>query len=308
MDLQDFDLVVVGAGLAGLTAAMFGSRYGLRTAVVDQMGAGGQIVNAELIENFPGFPLGIAGYDLGPLVQEQAENAGCEFLFDIIRGLTPTAGGHVLLGDEEELQARAVIIAAGSTMRSLGIPGETELFGKGVSHCASCDGAFFSGGHVAVVGGGDAALDEALVLAKHAATVTVFHRGPALRAQKAIVDRAAALPNIEVVYNTVVEEVLGRDAVTGVRLRDIAAGTTRQQELGGVFVYVGLEPNSAFLQGVVDLDSSGHIVTDILLRTSAEGIFAAGDIRQHSVALLAAVAGDGATAAAAAYRYLKGTA
>lgn len=305
--MREYDLVVVGAGLAGLTAAMFGGRYGLSVAVVDQMGAGGQIINAEHIENFPGFPQGIAGYDLGPLVQEQAEAAGAEFLFDSVRELQTGADAHRLRCDEEELRARAVIIAAGSSMRSLGIPGEEELMGKGVSHCASCDGPFFAGGRVCVVGGGDAAMDEALVLAQHAANVTVFHRGSALRAQEAIVRKAASTPNIEVVYNTVVEEILGEEAVSGVRVRDLKAGSTREEAVAGVFVYVGLEPNTAFLREVVELDATGHVVTDIMMRTSVPGIFAAGDIRHQSVALLAAAAGDGATAAKAAYRYIRGT-
>jgi thioredoxin reductase (NADPH) len=178
--------------------------------------------------------------------------------------------------------------------------------GRGVSHCASCDGPLFAGRAVCVIGGGDAALDEALVLAAHAARVTVFHRGGSLRAQQALQARAAAAANVEIVQQTVVEEVIGPDTVAAVRLRDLASGTPRVHDTSGVFIYVGLEPNTTFLRGVVALDPAGHIETDIFMHTSLEGVFAAGDIRQHSVAQLAAAVGDGATAAVSAVRYLKG--
>jgi thioredoxin reductase (NADPH) len=206
-------------------------------------------------------------------------------------------------GVGETFRAGTVIIAAGSVPRSLGIPGEERLQGRGVSHCASCDGPFFKGQEVGVVGGGDAALDEALVLAEHAARVTIFHRGPTLRAQHALVERASG--KISIAFNTVVEEILGDETVTGVRLRDITSGATRSQALKALFVQVGAEPNTAFLRGVLALDPIGHVETDAMMRTSVPGIFAAGDIRKSSVAQLAAVAGDGATAALAAFRYLR---
>jgi thioredoxin reductase (NADPH) len=205
----------------------------------------------------------------------------------------------------EPLKARAVIVAAGSALKSLGVPGEEVFRGRGVSHCASCDGHFFSGRDVCVIGGGDSALDEALVLTEHAARVTIFHRGTAFDAQQVLIERAAANDKIEIVPATAVEEIFGDDSVAGVRLRDLNARTVRDHPVKGVFVYVGLEPNSAFLRGVVALDPAGHVDTDIMMRTSVPGIFAAGDIRAHSVAQLAAVAGDGATAASAAWRYLK---
>jgi len=302
--MQEYDLVVVGAGLAGLTAGMFGARYGLRTVVIDQMGAGGQILNAEKIENFPGFPQGVAGYDLGPLVQEQAEGAGCGFMMDSVLSLEIDGDDRILRCAEEEVRAKGIIIAAGSTMRSLGVPGEERFEGRGVSHCASCDGAFFAGQEVCVVGGGDSALDEAAVLAEHASRVLVFHRGVALSTQQAILQHADSKPNIEVFLNTRVEEIVGEDQVTGVRVVDTGSGQSRLEELAGVFVYVGLEPNTRFLQGVLDLDSTGHIVTNILMRTSLPGVFAAGDIRSQSVAQLASSVGDGATAAIAAYRHI----
>lgn len=303
--MRDFDLVVIGAGVAGLTAAMHAGRCGLRVAVVERMGVGGQIAAAERIENFPGFPQGLSGAELGPLLHEQAEAAGAEFILDSIESLTIDGAWRVVHMPAEAIKARAVIVAAGSTPRSLGVPGEAALLGRGVSHCASCDGHFFSGQEVCVVGGGDSALDEALVLAEHAARVGVIHRGPALDAQRILVDRATANGKIEIVHSTAVEAIIGTDSVSGVRLRDLTAGTTYERSVKGVFVYVGLEPNTAFLREVVALDPAGHIETDILMRASVPGIFAAGDIRAHSVAQLAAAAGDGATAALAAWRYLK---
>jgi len=301
--MQDFDLVIVGAGVAGLTAAMVAARHGRKVAVVDQIGVGGQISNAERIENFPGFPQGTAGHELGPLLHEQAEAAGASFLLDTIVAIE-VGERHVVRGAADALRAGAVIIAAGSSLRTLGIPGEERLAGHGVSHCASCDGPFFKGQEVGVIGGGDAALDEALVLAAHASQVTIFHRGSRLRAQQALVDRVEGHDRIAVALNAVVEEIVGDDAVAGVRLRDAASGARWDTPLQGVFIYVGLEPNTAFLRGILALDPAGHIETDIQMRSSVAGIFAAGDIRKGSVAQLAAVAGDGATAAIAACRYL----
>jgi thioredoxin reductase (NADPH) len=302
--MRDFDLVVVGAGVAGLTAAMFAARYGLAVVVVDQIGVGGQIINAERIENFPGFPNPLGGHELGPLLHEQAEAAGAEFTLDTVEAIEAGSTHHVVRGAGETLRARAVIVAAGSALRPLGIAGEEKLIGRGVSHCAACDGAFFKGHEVCVVGGGDSALDEALLLTAHASRVTIFHRGECLDAQKKLRDEAAAHGKIAIVLNTTVEEIVGEDTVTGVRLRDAKTGSARVQAIKGVFVYVGLEPNTAFLRGVLALDAAGHIETDINMRTSVTGIFAAGDIRKHSVAQLAAAAGDGATAAISAFRYL----
>jgi thioredoxin reductase (NADPH) len=299
-----FDVLVIGAGVAGLCAGMHAARYGLKVAIVDGSGVGGQISAAEKIENFPGFPNGIPGHELGPLLHEQAEAAGAEFILDTIERIVAIDDQFHLQGGSESLQARCVIVAAGSKRRSLGIPGEQEFLGKGISHCASCDAPLFAGTDAAVVGGGDSALDEALVLADHAARVTIVHRGASLSAQHVLAQRIAHSRNISIALNTEVEEILGDHAVTGMRLRDRNTGAVRVQPASGVFVDVGLEPNTGFLNGVVALDESGHIKTDLMMATSRRGIFAAGDIRSGSVALLAATAGDGATAAVAAFRYL----
>ncbi|MBV9599879.1 MAG: FAD-dependent oxidoreductase [Chloroflexi bacterium] len=302
---DDYDLIVVGGGLAGLTAAMYAARFGLRTCLVEHMAAGGQVLNVEKIENFPGFPQGIAGFDLGPIVQEQAEAAGAEFVMDTAIGLDLDGERRVLRCEGAELAARSVIVAAGSSMRSLGIPGEDELVGKGVSHCASCDAPFFVGKAVCVVGGGDSALDEAAVLAaSNVGHVMVVHRGASFSAQRVAVDRLSRFSNVETLFNTELAEIVGQDAVTSVRLR--ADGATREQPLSGVFIFVGLEPNTAFLQGALDLDPSGHVVVDAHLQTSVRGVYAAGDIRQSSSRQLVAAAGDGAAAAVHAASYLRG--
>jgi len=304
MASDSYDVVIVGAGLAGLTAALIGARYGLHVIVVDRGTTGGQVLNVEKIDNFPGFPEGIAGFDLGPIVMDQADRAGAEFMMD-------TAAGLVLDGDERivhcagtHLHTRSVILAHGSTLRTLGIPGEQEFAGKGVSQCASCDAAFFVGKDVAVVGGGDSALDEATVLTDHAARVLVIHRGQQFSAQQGAIDQLTARANFEARFDTEVVAINGTDTVSSVTLR--SNGSSHEEPIAGVFVFVGLEPNTAWLRDVVDLDPAGHITTDIHLQTSMPGVFAAGDIRQGSVRLLAAASGDGATAAVNAFRYLKG--
>jgi thioredoxin reductase (NADPH) len=303
--MQDFDLVVIGAGAAGLTAATFAARYGLTVVVVERVGAGGQIVNADSIENFPGFPGGIAGHELGPLLHEQAEAAGAEFALDTVAAIELAGAHRVVRGAKAAWRAGAVIIAAGSVPRPLGIPGETQFLGRGVSHCATCDGPLFAGQEVCVVGGGDTALDAALVLVRDAARVMIFHRGARLSAQQALMGKVTASPKIEIAGATAVEEILGEDAVSGVRLRVAGTGASRVQNVRGVFVCAGLAPNTAFVRGTLALDAAGHVEIDIAMRTSVEGIFAAGDIRSGSVAQLAAAAGDGATAAISAFRYLK---
>ncbi len=225
-------------------------------------------------------------------------------MLDTVEGLSVEGSVRVVHAAGQDFGARAVIVAAGSTLRPLGIPGEERFFGKGVSHCASCDAPLFKGRAVCVIGGGDAAFDEALVLSAHAAHVDVLHRGEAPRAQQHLRSRIESIANIGVTRNARVEEILGDETVRGIRLYDTQTGSVREQAVDGVFIAVGLDPATAFLKDVVKLDAAGHIETDIMMRTSLDGVFAAGDIRRNSVAQLAAVAGDGSTAAVSAYRYL----
>ena len=301
--MSDTDILIIGAGVAGLTAAIHAARLGLRVVVVAELGVGGQIINAPRIENFPGFPDGVAGVELGPMLHEQAEAAGAEFLFDTIEALERDGAGWIARGASETLAARAIIVAAGSHPRARDAPGEARLTGRGVSRCASCDGPLYRGKRAFVAGGGDAAFDEALTLAEFAASVTILCRGAQPRAQKILRDRVAAAANIEVWASTAIEEIRGDSAVSTLLLRG-PDGATRVEAADGLFVQVGLAPNTDFLGAQLALAPDGRIIVDAMMRTSAAGVFAAGDIRAESVALLAASAGDGATAAVAAARHL----
>lgn len=302
---NEYDVLVVGAGLAGLTAGMYAARYGLHTGVVEQMMGGAQIINLEKIENFPGFPEGISGAELGPATQEQAMNAGAEFVMAEAEKISLDGDYKVVSSDAGDLRAKAVIVAAGSTLRKLGIPGEEEFYGRGVSHCATCDGPMYMGSTVGVVGGGDSAADEALTLTDYADRVLLFHRRDRLRAQQTLEDRLLGNPKIEVMWNTAVQEILGEDTVTGVKCLNLETSQEETVGLSGVFVYVGLEPNSAMVEGVAGRDNSGHIEVGLSMETSVPGLYAVGDIRQRSSSQLVSAAGDGATAAIAAFGYIR---
>ena len=303
--MREYDLVVVGGGVAGLTAGLFGARYGLKTIILEKMMTGGQIINVEQIENYPGFPQGISGAELGLFIQQQAMDNGCEVDMAEVTRLVPQPPYFTLETTDEAFHAKAIILAVGSTLRRLGVPGEEEYEGRGVSYCATCDGPLFAGKDVGVVGGGDSAADEALTLTQYASRVILFHRRDQLRAQQVLRDRVLAQPQIEVRWNTEVTEVLGSEkGVSGVRVQDTRTGETSEVGLAGLFIYVGLEPNTAFLRGVVELDNAGHIVTDISMQTSLPGIYAAGDIRQKSAAQVLTSAADGATAAIHAASYI----
>ncbi|MDA0769172.1 MAG: FAD-dependent oxidoreductase [Chloroflexi bacterium] len=306
MQENTYDVIIVGGGVAGLTAGLYTSRAGLKTLLLERMMPGGQVINADIIENFPGFPDGISGAEIGPLIQDQAGRYGMAIQMGEVDGIVRTDGGWKASAYGSEYTARAIIMAGGSTLRKLGVPGEEELHGAGVSYCATCDGGFFMNEVVGVVGGGDSALDEALVLTEFASEVILFVRGDAFSGQKIYQDRVLAHDKIEVRWNTTVDSIMGEGQVEGVGVTDIASGETSRVDLSGVFIYVGLEPNSDYLSDLLPLDGGGHIPTDIWMRTSVEGIFAAGDIRQNSAAQLITSAGDGATAAIAAQRYLAG--
>jgi thioredoxin reductase (NADPH) len=301
--MQHADVVVIGAGVAGLTAAMIAASHGVSTVVIEQLAPGGQVASIETIRNFPGFPDGIAGFELGPLLQQQAEAAGAVIQLDSVSTIAAGDGVYRVICSDEEIVARTVIIAAGSSLRKLGISGEDEFTGRGVSHCASCDGPLFKGQAVAVAGGGDSAFDEALVLAGHAAEVTVVHRGSSPSARPSAIAQLAALPHVRVISNAELVAIEGDSRVTGVVIR--RGGETEQRPCRGVFAYTGLVPRTGFLQDIVVLDADGHIVTDLAMRASRPGLFAAGDIRAGSVNMLASVAGDAATAAISAVRYLQ---
>ena len=307
MASQDYDVAIVGGGPAGLTAGMYSARFGLRTVIIESMMGGAQVMNAERIENFPGLPNGISGADFGPLLQEQAMKAGATMKLAEVSRVGLSGDHRTVTTDDGDIMAKAVIIAAGSGLRKLGIPGEDAYVGSGVSHCATCDGPLFSGMVVGVVGGGDTAADEALSLTKYVERVLMFHRRDRLRAQQVLQDRIRTNTKIEIVWNTEVREILGTNTVQGVKIRNVVTRLDNEVDVAGLFVYVGLDPNSAMVRDVVRVDRSGHIEVDAWMQTSRQGIFAAGDIRQNSSAQLVSSAGDGATAAVAAHRYISGT-
>ncbi len=303
--MSDYDVIVVGSGLGGLTAGLFARRLGLSTLVLEANIPGGHLISVEKIEDFPGFPEGIAGYDLCPAVQRQAAEQGAEFLRVEILSLEADDRRWAVTTSEERHHARSVIVATGSTLKELDVPGEANFAGRGVSHCASCDGPLYKGETVGVVGGGDSALQEALTLANYADRVMLFHHRTEFTGQETFQQRVLSHSKIDVHRQTSVEEILGDDGVTGVRVRNVATGEESQIDLKGVFVYVGLEPNTGFLRNVVRLSPTGHVPTDVWMKTERAGLYAVGDIRQDSPAQAITSAGEGATAAIAAHRYIK---
>ena len=298
MPEPDYDVLIIGGGAAGLAAGTYACRAGLKTILLEQLMTGGQVLNAETIENFPGFPEGISGADLGSLMLDQATKYGLEVRLSEVTGLRQSQSRWAV-------ETYDGAISSGSTLRKLGVPGEEALHGAGVSYCATCDGAFFKDEVVGLVGGGDSALDEAMTLTEFASRIVMLQRGDGFTGQKVLQERVLSHPKIEVRWNTSVTAVLGEGQVEGVSLTDLGSGETSRLDLSGLFVYVGLEPNSGYLCDLLPLDNAGHVPTDIWMRTPLPGLFAAGDIRQSSAAQLVSAAGDGATAAIAARRYLE---
>jgi thioredoxin reductase (NADPH) len=291
--------------LAGLSAGLASARLGRKTLVLVGDILGGQLLSINKIDGYPGFPEGVAGYDLGPMTQEQGAAAGAEFGAAELAALTPEGRRwRLTASDGETYGAGGIVIATGAGLKKLGVPGEERLFGKGVSHCASCDAPLMRGKSVAVIGGGDSAAQEALTLAEAAARVVILHRGAALRAQAAYRDAVASNPKIELYCNSEVIEIVGEASVTGVKVRDRATGGTSLLEVAGVFAYIGLTPNSAFIAGQIALDPDGRIPTDSAMRTALKGVCAAGAVRAGWPGRAAAAAGDGAAAAIAIDRYL----
>lgn len=300
-----YDLIIIGGGAAGFTAGLYAARDRCKALLLERFSAGGQVLNCEHIENYPGFPEGIAGYSFGPLLQQQATNLGLEMKLTEVESVRLDGEVKVLQTDSGELRAKAVIVATGSSFTKLGVPGEDEFLGNGVSHCASCDGAFFMDQPVAVIGGGDAALDEGMHLTQYASQVTIVHRREAWRACQLLQERARTKEKLGFRWNTVVRAIEGDDTVRRIQVEDVKSGERAQIAVSGVFLYIGLTPNTQFLNGLVPLNEYGQIMTDLWMRTAAPGILAAGDVRCESSRQLVSAAGDGATAALAAVRYLR---
>ncbi len=300
------DVVIIGGGPAGLTAGVYTGRAQLSTVILEKGLPGGQIAQTDEVENYPGFPDGISGPELSQRMVAQAEKFGSRIVMEEVTGLAPHPhGGFLVSGYEADYHANAVIIATGANPRRLGVPGEDELYGRGVSTCATCDGFFYRGKEVVVVGGGDAAVEEGYFLTKFASKVTVIHRRDELRANKAAQERAFANPKMVFIWNTVVTEVLGADGqVAGVSTLDTGTGASGVLPADGVFIYVGHEPNTGYLDGVVGLRPSGYVDVRDEVYTSVPGIFAAGDVADEIYRQLGTSVGAGTRAAMAVEKWL----
>jgi thioredoxin reductase (NADPH) len=301
---KEYDVIIIGGGPAGLSAGIYTSRARLNSLLIEMGVVGGRITDAELVENYPGFAQGISGAELGQLMQQQAAKYGLNIITAEVTGIEIKTKKKVVRTTKGDFNAKAVIIASGSERGKLDIPGERELTGKGVSYCATCDAPFFKQKPVAVVGGGNAAISEALHLTKFASKVIVIHRRDQLRATRIMGEKARAEPKIEFLWNTVVTKIDGKDTVKRLKLRQVKTGEEFTLDVAGVFVAVGLKPSTDFLQGVLPLDKAGYIITNDRMETKTPGIFAAGDIRQHSPRQAITAAGDGATAAIFAEKFL----
>lgn len=301
-----FDIAIIGGGGSGLTAAVYAARGMRSTIVFEGNVTGGQIATTDVVENFPGFPEGINGFDLAQNILKQAEKFGARVEYARVERLTRLDDGTFELATESAtFHARAVIVTAGADYNKVGVPGEAEFVGKGVSYCATCDAAFFAGQDVIVVGGGDAALDEGLFTTRYAKSVTIVHRRDTLRASGILQERAMAHPKISFIWDTVVEGIEGVGAVERAVLKNVKTGEVTVRRTSAVFIFIGQTPNSHLLKGMVELDAGGHAMVDLEMKTKVAGLFVAGDVRTKAARQLISAAGDGATAAISAEHYLE---
>ncbi len=312
MEQRVRDVIVVGGGPAGLTAGLYLARARMDVLLIEKQLTGGSPALTEKIENYPGFPEPLSGFELMDRMRRQAEAFGLPIApFNPLEGLEGEGEEKVLRTAEGEMRAYAVILAAGMRPATLGVPGEEELHGRGVSYCATCDGAFFKDAVVAVVGGGNSAVEEALFLTRFAERVVIVHRRERLRAGGVLEERALSHPKVDFKWKKTVKEIRGEEKVSGLVLADVEGGGEEELAVDGVFLYVGNRPNTAELEGAIMLDDRGFILTDEALRTNMPGVFAAGDVRSGAIWQVAAAVGDGVRAALGAQSYvenLKGTA
>jgi thioredoxin reductase (NADPH) len=301
---KEYDIIIIGGGPAGFSAGIYASRARLRTLLIEKGMFGGLIANAELVENYPGFPEGISGFDIGERMSQQASKFGLETLSAEVTGVDLLKDIKTVSTTEGDFSAKAIIIASGAERKRLGVPGEDIFVNRGVSYCATCDGALFKDRIVAVAGGGDSAVEEALFLTRFASKVIIIHRRNQLRASKMAQERALSHKKIELMWDTVVEEIKGNNKVSELVVRNVKTRETSQIAVDGIFVYVGQIPNTGFLKGAVPLDKEGYIITNDRMGTQVKGVYAAGDIRKNSSRQVITAAGDGATAAISAEKFL----
>ncbi len=291
-------LVIIGSGPAGLAAAIYAGRAELHGLLLEKLSPGGQVLITDRVENYPGFPDGISGFELVDKMAAHAKKFGIEQRNDEVVSIERRDDAlSISLAGEDNILTEAIIIATGATHRSLGVKGEKELTGKGVSYCATCDGPFFRDQVVAVVGGGDSAVQEAIFLTRFAKKVYLIHRRDELRATKVLQKKAFDNDSIELVWDSVVEEIIGADSVEAVRIRNKKTDQDSVLEVQGVFIFVGIQPNTGFVKGLVEMDEQGFIKTDEWMRTSEKGIYAAGDCRSKPLLQIVTAVSDGATAA-----------
>ena len=306
MSSNKYDVIIIGGGPAGLSAGIYTARARLSTLLIERAAIGGQIINAARVENYPGYTDGVSGVDLTQAMHQQAEKFGVKTLYDEVIGIELSGRQKVVKTPQGDFLAGTVIIAGGAERQKLDVPGEAEFTGKGVSYCATCDGAFFRDKAVAVIGGGNAAVTEALELTKFATKVYIIHRRNEFRAAKIMQEKLLADSRIQPVWDTVVTAIIGDKLVNKVKLHNVTTNKDSELDVSGVFVSVGSQPATDYLKGLLTLDAVGAIVTNDKLETSVPGIFAAGDIRSGSIRQVVGAAGDGAVAAINASKYLSG--
>ena len=302
--MEQVDIAIIGGGPAGMAAGLYAARGKRKTLLFEGGVLGGQIATTGLVENYPGFPAGIEGPDLAMAMHEQASRFGMETRYEPVTGILRDGDTFVVETDGGQVSARTVIVTAGAEHKKLEVPGEAELVGKGVSYCATCDAAFFKEQVVAIVGGGDAALDEALFTTRYASKVYIIHRRDELRASAILQERAFNHEKIEFIWDTLVERVNGDREVTSLTIRNLKTGEVRDLPVSAMFVFIGQVPNSGFIGDMVDLDGGGHVVVNLWMETREPGLFAAGDLRIDAARQLGSAAGDGITAAIRAEHYL----
>jgi thioredoxin reductase (NADPH) len=301
----DYDLIIIGGGPGGLTAGIYAGRARLKSLLIERLIHGGQMMTTDLVENYPGFPDGVSGFELSDLMRRQAERFGLGFQAGEARDLQ-CGPPHTVILEDRQLTAGAVIISSGAGYRRLGVAGESEFTGKGVSYCATCDGALYRGHTIAVVGGGDTALTDTIFLTRFADKIHLIHRRDAFRGEKVLQEQVFASEKIQIHWDTVVQEIQGQEAVERVRLKNVKTGEPSTLEVTGVFIFVGITPNSGWLKNRVAMDEWGFIFTDEHMATDIPGIFAVGDVRHKLLRQIATAVGDGAIAAFAAEHYLTG--
>ena len=299
------DLIIIGGGPAGLTAGLYAARSRLKTVLLERLSPGGQVLLTDIVENYPGFPDGITGFELMEKIKRQAENFGLNIQSQDVIKLDLSPEKKIVVTDKGSLETKALILTTGATPRKLGIEGEERLTGKGVSYCATCDGPFYRDQAVAVIGGGDTAVEEALFLTKFVSKVFLVHRRNELRATKLLQERAIAQEKVEIVWDTVPTQILGETGVAEIELKNVKTGGLSRLPVEGVFVFVGYDPNNELARAHLKLDTLGFIVTDNNMETSVPGVFAAGDIRSKLLRQISTAVGEGATAAFAAERYIE---